>query len=676
MVPRPPYKPLDRTSEEIRLLTFDSSQKVPTESDSASAVISLSLSHVALSAPSSPAPLPLFQALSYVWGIPDPNKPLPTILLDGISMTVTPNLHSALCFLLSQQQQPVDNGFKTSFWIDALCINQADNDEKAFQVPLMSKIYTSAMRVFVWLGLLPRPGEGPHRDCGCTLKTVAWLGSMFREQVKREREGPLLSALEGLSEEDQKKRVAQGFVLTVLQLSITRDYGQENAKSGGFDFERIWQLFCERPYWRRLWIVQEVVLARKAVVACGSGEGVVVDWEDIRDALQLFEWIILYSNIDPKYRRLYELLGDIMPKVVHLEEATNAYRRNLRKGKDGMRLMEVLLFTDFADGEDKSIQATDPRDRIYGLLGLIRECDRKKIPVDYSDKTTVSTVLTHVALALIQEYGPDVLCYHRETARWAREGLPSWAPDWTAPRSPTIGSVNLDGPGARFDFNATKGTHWPLNSTMKTARIGESKLALFLPGAVMSTVARIGSEFTSVSGQEDYLLACRAWLEELLQLASESDEVARDNIWRVPMADFGLATRAELETPERYIHGFNVLLGRVAPTAQAQVSEETKRSWILSESWDYRRTWKIYRRRAFVDASGRPGLAPRQTSPGDSIALFRGGQVPVMLRETKDGMHGYRVLGTCYVHTLMDGEGTETQQWAETLSSSQQIMLV
>lgn len=676
MAPKSPHKPLDGTTEEIRLLTFDITHNAPPDSNSASPIISLFLSHHPLSPPSLSVGPPPFQALSYVWGVPNLDEPLPTILLDYVPVTVTPNLYSALCFLLSQQQQPEDNGFKTSYWIDALCINQVDNDEKAIQVPLMSKIYTSATRVFVWLGLLPRPGEGPHRDCGCTLKTVAWLGSMFRDQVMKKREGPLPSALEGLSEEDQRRRVAQGFVWTVLQYSITRDYGQENAKTGGFDFERIWQLFCERPYWRRLWIVQEVVLARKAVVACGSGEGVVVDWDDVRDALQLFEWMTLYLDIDPEYRRVYELLGDIIPSVMHLEEATNAHRRSLRQGQDGMRLMEVLLFTDFADGEDKAIQATDPRDRIYGLLGLIRESDSKKIPVDYSDKTTVSTVLTHVATALIQEYGPDVLCYQRETARWVDEGLPSWVPDWTAPRRPTIGSVNLDGAGGVLDFNATKGTQWPLDNMLETAVIGESRPALFLPGAVMSTVIRVGSEFTSFQGQENYLAECRAWLEELQQLASESDEVAKDNIWRVPMADFGLATRAETETPERYIHGFKVLLGRVAPPAEAQTSEETMRSWMLAESWDYRRAWKIYGRRAFVDASGRPGLAPRQTCPGDTIALFRGGQVPVMLRETNGGVSGYWVLGTCYDHALMDGEGVETTQWAEAFSSGQRIMLM
>lgn len=74
--------------------------------------------------------------------------------------------------------------------------------------------------------------------------------------------------------------------------------------------QQIRPLFCERPHSQWLWIVQEVVLACKAYVTLRSGEGVVVDWEDVRDALQLFEWIIVHSDVDLRYRRLYELLGD------------------------------------------------------------------------------------------------------------------------------------------------------------------------------------------------------------------------------------------------------------------------------------------------------------------------------------------------------------------------------
>ncbi|KAK3485252.1 uncharacterized protein B0T23DRAFT_44123 [Neurospora hispaniola] len=288
MVLRSPHKPLNRTTQDIRLLTFDTTHKAPSTSNFASPVVTLFLSHVPLSA--SPPP---FRAVSYIWGIPSPDEPLPTIHPDYFPMTVTPNLYL---------------------------------------------------------------------------------------------------------------------------------------------------------------IVQEVVLAQKGVVACGSGEAVVVDWEDTRDVLQLFEWMILFSNIDPKYRLLYELLGDIMFSVVHLEEVLNAYRLILRRGKD------------------------------------------------YPEKTTLSTVLTHLATAVIQEYGPKVLCYQRGIARWTDGGLPS------APGKPIIGSVELDGPGGELDLDATEGRHWPLNSTAETAVIGESKLALFLQRAVMSTVVRVGSGFTtsSVPGQEDY----------------------------------------------------------------------------------------------------------------------------------------------------------------------------
>ncbi|EGO55048.1 hypothetical protein NEUTE1DRAFT_111619 [Neurospora tetrasperma FGSC 2508] len=272
MVLRSPHKPLTRTTQDIRLLTFDTTHKAPSESNFAPPVVSLFLSHAPLSA--SPPP---FQAVSYIWGNPNPDEPLPTIHPDYFPMTVAPSLYL---------------------------------------------------------------------------------------------------------------------------------------------------------------IVQEVVLAWKGVVSCGSGEGVVMGWEDIRDALQLLEWMILSSNIDPKYRRLHEFLGGIMSSVVRLEETLNAYRLILRKGKD------------------------------------------------YSEKTTLSTVLTHLATAIIQEYGPKVLCYHRETARWAHEGLPS------APGKPTIG--------------ATDRLHWPLHRTAETTVVGEWKLALFLQRIMMSTAIRIGSEFTSVPGQEDY----------------------------------------------------------------------------------------------------------------------------------------------------------------------------
>jgi hypothetical protein len=85
---------------------------------------------------------PSFEALSYVWGSPENTV---NILCNGTSMTVTPNLGAAL--------QRLRHRFRRrTVWIDALCINQNDLEERAQQVSFMKDIYARARHVVVWLG--------------------------------------------------------------------------------------------------------------------------------------------------------------------------------------------------------------------------------------------------------------------------------------------------------------------------------------------------------------------------------------------------------------------------------------------------------------------------------------------------------------------------------------------
>lgn len=85
----------------------------------------------------------LYEALSYVWG--DPNHAVP-ILIGGRRHYVTENLHEAL-------QRLRDDSLERTLWIDAICINQADEKEKERQIQLMERIYGQASRVIVWLGV-------------------------------------------------------------------------------------------------------------------------------------------------------------------------------------------------------------------------------------------------------------------------------------------------------------------------------------------------------------------------------------------------------------------------------------------------------------------------------------------------------------------------------------------
>jgi hypothetical protein len=84
----------------------------------------------------------LYEALSYVWG--DPKNTLP-ILMHGHRFEVTVNLHAALLRLRN-------HGMQRTLWVDAICINQADQREKEHQIQAMANIYGQAIRVIVWLG--------------------------------------------------------------------------------------------------------------------------------------------------------------------------------------------------------------------------------------------------------------------------------------------------------------------------------------------------------------------------------------------------------------------------------------------------------------------------------------------------------------------------------------------
>jgi Heterokaryon incompatibility protein (HET) len=91
----------------------------------------------------------LYEALSYVWGSSD--KP-EHIFVDGKVLAITASLYTALHHLR-------DRIFPRVLWIDAVCINQGeneDNKEKAQQIQIMPRIYSQANRVLVWLG----PAEG------------------------------------------------------------------------------------------------------------------------------------------------------------------------------------------------------------------------------------------------------------------------------------------------------------------------------------------------------------------------------------------------------------------------------------------------------------------------------------------------------------------------------------
>jgi hypothetical protein len=126
------YQTLHRSRSEIRLIKL-----LPKDGDEKLQFIpACHIFHAALHAS------PKFVALSYVWGAAtDPRL----ILVEGSPVPVNKNLYDAMMALRTPKEALV-------MWIDSLCVNQSDDEEKSWQVGLMADIYRQAYRVVAWLG--------------------------------------------------------------------------------------------------------------------------------------------------------------------------------------------------------------------------------------------------------------------------------------------------------------------------------------------------------------------------------------------------------------------------------------------------------------------------------------------------------------------------------------------
>ena len=121
----------------------------------------------------------LYEALSYVWGNPESTRPL---FIHNHSFDVTVNLHAALSYLRNHSMERI-------LWIDAICIDQANREEKEHQIQFMAKIYGQAHRVVIWLGEVAD-------DSDLALEAIRVAGSKkSKHSLDRERIQPAVLAL-------------------------------------------------------------------------------------------------------------------------------------------------------------------------------------------------------------------------------------------------------------------------------------------------------------------------------------------------------------------------------------------------------------------------------------------------------------------------------------------------
>ncbi len=273
---------------------------------------------------------PQYEALSYTWG---PSNDLRTILVDSHRVMVRRNLYWALFNIRDKTEERL-------IWADAVCINQDDLDERNRQVSLMTFTFSRAQAVLVWLGY-----EGDDRD----------------ERASRDDRHVIM-------------RYAPNWQLP--QFFLTRN---EEA-----DWQRIYTWLSTRDYWNRVWIVQEIALARK--IYCF--------WEHRAPGLVRAkeEWNVFVEQLEVH-------AGATARLPLKLSR-----HRSRRYGN--MNQLEHLL-ANFADA-----QCAEPRDKVYGLLGLAHGSQEGSVEVDYSkslfDLYVDLVTFHHLAKALDEPLPPNI----------------------------------------------------------------------------------------------------------------------------------------------------------------------------------------------------------------------------------------------------------------------------
>ena len=580
------YKPLPTSPATIRLFSIQ-----PPSSPALEEPVVCEIHHFGLEAAASKQ----YCALSYAWGEPNFDQ---TVNINGYGLRITSHLCKALQRLRSYSVKWV--------WVDAICIDQSNTPERSAQVSLMGRIYSSAGSTVIYLGeadmqearavglmtyssalrtLLPdaKAADTTMQLTGTVCDTlIDCLGSGHPYIVEFPREGhkqwdqmsDAVSALGDARSRDKKCRL-----LRALNLPDEGDSLWASLVS-----------LYQRPWFERGWVLQEAVLSLRAIVILGDDQ---FDFEKLEACPMFFHESGLY------YHSILRLpLPSVTPIVI----------KRIREQSEPRSLVHLLHSLDMC-------RTTDPRDKIYCLLGIADDVSLAPKP-DYSQ--SVKAVYRSYAVHSIVNCEGLELLRSSGIAQGASRADATWVPcwdRWSLERS--VGSILMD--SNLVQASASVQAHYAFE---------ESFSLLKVRGVRFDSAGRFCSQTLSSEFHQDWI----SWEQGISSIVQESPRFSTESYAKALFMDgagqgtqyFNSAFVAELVLDIAN----SPYMGRIIETAR--------------------------RFRFVLTSRGYLGWVPEDSKPSDTICIIFGVSVPLLLREVEGGRH--IVIGEAYIEGIMGGE--------------------
>ena len=453
-------------------------------------------------------------------------------------------------------------------------------------------------------------------------------------------------------------------------------------KPDAYEWEVI-NCLLKRQWWTRLWVVQEVLLARMAIVHCG-GKAVNIEKFVHFKAMEMES----RHRTGPRLQSISSPMGHILWEWRRIKEGI---------AKDRLRLFELISMT----GDSK---CKEKKDNIFALLSLCTAKERKYFSSDYDlpvrslmvkvtqyfmntrelqspmkflqthqDGKTVSLpswvpdytsedIESHFMIPRIEGYTPYEAGADNEA--WTMLGLPPLAPEIVRRRC-----VNAFGPTLGLILGIILGyISWMVTRRMNSAsaRFGDgySKETLVLSGLKFDVIGFASKMpwvdyYTGTDLKDDIdrkrkrrettVATCQKWEQRLQTMSLETDPYKtlhgrREAFWRTLIADRDFDWKGPPNPSHDFAGRFEAWIGR---------NEGKTDNEIYVRPYSDAAIWRCIKRSFVTTEEGYLGLAPSGARKGDILCVLRGGDVPFVLREKENGY--WELVGEAYVHGIMDG---------------------